>query len=412
MLRLNKIFLSGFLLLLLISGMPLSTVFAAPHADDHLTLLVSFAWLGDSVGANIEQSFRYATTRSALPLPVDIVHAGSAYEAAAACDTLMKKDGLRLLVFAGDEGSAAVVAMKSAEFKVPVLKLTNDYRSLTALSPLLVDFLPSTDAQGRCLAEFAARTLGIAGSLVLCPDDARGRASMDGFRAGLRESKKLLESAKYYPTDAVSIRSEVEALFADTVRLSLGGVKVESALTNEERAEMFGDSQRGEVLFGAGSADSTAAEADKAREGFFFSIASDKIDAYAKQLPAMPEGTVLLGNSSWMDMDALNRQLNVTDDMYIVVPLLPVTSDTSEFFRGYQATKNHPATPWELLGLDAGEFVGQVFAKQPKSRADVVKSIVGLTYTGRAVAVDFGDGHENRKARIMRFDGGNLITIE
>jgi ABC-type branched-subunit amino acid transport system substrate-binding protein len=410
-LRLNKIAQKLILFVLLAVFGSVAPSVAAPR-EEHITLLMSFAWLGDSVAANIEQSFLYAVGQSAPPIKVETVRAGSAYETGIACDSIMKQDGLHLIVFAGDEGCAAVAALKSAEYKIPVLKLTNDFRSFSRLSGSFFEFLPSAEAQSSHLAEFAAKTLDVAGTLALCPQDARGRATMDGFRQGMAESGKLLEASKYYAPDAVSIRTEVEGLFADTVRLSHGGGRVGSALSAEERTELFGDSQKGEVLFSSETMDSAAVEITKAHEAFLFSISPDKIDSYAKQLPEMPQGTVLLGNSGWLDLDALNRQRKATEDMYIVVPLLPETADTSEFFRGYKITRSHEISPWELLGLDAGQFVAQVLAKQPKTRSEVMKAMAELKFAGRAVNVDFKGGHENRRARMMRFENGNVITIE
>ena len=70
-------------------------------------------------------------------------------EATLAAKEWMQRDSIVAVVFAGDEGSAAAVALESNEYRCPTLKLTADARSMTPISPYLIEFLPSAEAQAR-----------------------------------------------------------------------------------------------------------------------------------------------------------------------------------------------------------------------------------------------------------------------
>jgi hypothetical protein len=371
-------------------------------------LLFAFAWESDSAAGNLERGLRFASVLSDSSVNLDVVRCGSAFETHNACDTLMRQESTRLIVFAGDEGAAAVVAMMSADHHVPVLKLTSDARTMTRLSSYVFEFLPSAETQGRILGEFAARYLGLSGAMMLSPRDARGRALSDGFSKGFSVAGGAMESQRWYAADATAIRPDVDAMFADTTRLSHGGTRLSSALSPEERAQLFGDAQGGQVLY-AGSADSVLADSSRPREGFFFTLSPDRVDSYAKQLPTLAPKTLLLGNSSWVDLE---RRETVTEGMYIVLPLIPEAADTSGLMVAYQQS-GAAVNEWSLLGLDAGRLVRQIWVGQSHARPDIIRTLSDAPpISGISTRVDFRSGHENVGARIVRYENGALRVVK
>jgi hypothetical protein len=385
-----------------------------PRSELRIALLTGFSYTGDSAAASIERSFVYSLQRTAPQVIVEIVRAESPYEVAAACDTLLRQDALRLIVFAGDEGAAVVTALGAATQHIPVLKLTSDPRSCSRLCPVFFDFLPSGEMQARYLAEFASRDLSVPACMLLTAQDARGRALADGFKQGLKSSKAILEGQRFYPVDTYSVRAGLAALFADSTRLARGGTGLKTALSSEERAQAFGDASRGEVLFTPG-ADSTKVDTIHYREGLFFAVTPERALEYSKQLPVMPTATMLMGNSSWIDLQEGARLAPALNGMYISAPLLPEesVSDTGLIVLDYRmAVGKRTLSAWELLGLDAGEFVGRVLDQSPRKAQEVAKLLSEAPrYVGRATVVDFAGGHENRAARVLRFDNGDLRVI-
>jgi len=403
------------LLCVVLGGMCAQIAVAQSHTGalerPWVTLLFGFASEGDSAAAIVERSLKFGAARSDSALKFEVVRCGSSYETQAACDTLMRLDGTRLIVFAGDEGSATIVAMMSALHHVPVLKLTSDPRTLTHLSSYFFEFLPCCETQSRVLGDFAVRYLGLAGAMVFTPRDAHGRALADGFKKGLASAGALIEVQRWYSPDAAAIRPDIDAMFADTARLAHGGTRLQSALSPAERAQVFGNAQSGEVLY-AGPADSLTADLSRAMEGFYFALSPDRVDAYATQLPTLAPKTLLLGNSSWVDLDALERRETVTEGMYISLPLMPQALDTTGFVTSYQQT-GAIVNEWALLGLDAGQFLGKVLVSEPRSRADVTRALADAPrMTGISAIVDFRNGHENGAARIVLYRDGQLRVVK
>jgi hypothetical protein len=392
---------------------PAKTEAQASSPDGHVVLLIAFAWSEDPAALDIEKSFRYAATSVCAGLTVEVVKAGSPYETAAACDSLMTKDGLRLIVFAGDEGSAATVALLSAQHKMPVLKITSDPRPLTGISSYLYEFLPSSEAQAQALGDYAAKNLGMPAAVVLTSEDAKGRALGDGFRKAVERAGARIDAEKFYSPEATNIRTDVGEVFSAQERKERGKVSLETSLTSEERAQAFGDSSGGEVLFNTPPADSVGTDTLKHEDGFFFTLSPDKIEAYSNQLRQLPDEVMLLGNSSWVDLEALGKTKAITDGMYMSVPLLPEAPDSNTDIKSFTTATGAIASEWAILGLDVGGFVGKIMASTPRSRQEVLKAITGFSpYTGISVTVDFRTGRENKSTRILRYEGGDLKTVK
>jgi hypothetical protein len=206
------------------------------------------------------------------------------------------------------------------------------------------------------------------------------------------------------------VRPELAAIFSSDARAAGGRAPITAALTPEERTEAFGDSHRGEVLF-SGTENDSASVPPLLGEGLFFVVSPDKAESFAGQLTLLPKGTVLLGNSSWVNSGALASANANTDGMHIVVPLLPKVIEKDALLAGYEAETGGEANEWELLGLDAGDFVGKVMAS-PRAKQDWAKLIPQMPrFAGRAVEVDFGGSHENRVAQVLRFEDGELVPV-
>jgi hypothetical protein len=382
---------------------------SAKDSEGKVVLLLAFAW-SEGPAANIRRSFTYSARQAYPPFTVDVIHCASPYEATVVCDSVMQKSDPRLVVFAGDEGPAAAVALLSAKYRIPVLKLTSDTRSYTALSPYLFEFLASGERQAQVLGQFAVKELRLAQLMLLSPADTRGDALGSSFRSGVERSGGTVEDGRTYDPETPNVRPELAAIFSSESRTAGGRTPLTAALTPEERAEAFGDSQRGEVLFSGSNDDSTALP-PLLGEGLFFVISPDKAEAYVSQLTLLPKGTLLLGNSSWASLAAPADESANTDGMHIVVPLLPKVIEKDALISGYEAEMRGEANEWELLGLDAGDFVGKVIAGS-RAKQDLAKVIPQMPrFSGRAVEVDFGGAHENRVAKVLRFENGEFVPV-
>lgn len=382
---------------------------SAKEGEGKVVLLVAFGWSEGPAG-NIRRSFTYAARQAYPPFTVDVIRCASPYEATAVCDSVMQKSDARLVVFAGDEGPAAAVALLSAKYHVPVLKLTSDVHSYTSLSPYLFEFLAGGERQAEVLGQFAVHELRLAQLMILSPADTRGSVLESSFRSGVERAGGTVEDARAYDPETPNVRPELTAIFSSESRTAGGRTPLTAALTPEERAEAFGDSQRGEVLF-SDSEDDSATSPPLLGEGLFFVISPDKAESYAGQLALLPKGTVLLGNSSWVNLGALAGENANTDGMHIVVPLLPKVIEKDALISGYEAETGGEANEWDLLGLDAGDFVGRVMAGS-RAKQDLAKVIPQMPrFEGRAVEVDFGGAHENRVAKVLRFENGEFLPV-
>jgi ABC-type branched-subunit amino acid transport system substrate-binding protein len=402
-----------------------SFVFAADGKEDlkykpgksagksDIILLMAFDWADDPAALELERGFFFALRRVVDSSNVAIIKVESPIECAQACDSLMVPSGPHLIVFAGDDGAAAVVALKSAASHTPILKLTSDAQSVSKLSSSVFEFLPSAAAQGDILGKFAVRNLNVTAAMLLSERDLRGHAAVAGFRHGFAAAGGSIEAARDYAPDASSVRGELTDLFSSQSRLSHGGKPLNEALSSSERTEAFGDSMRGEVLFDQSKADSDTVDSVAVnREGLFFALSTEKLELFSSQLPTVPEGTILLGNSGWINLETLKRHQNALDGMYMVAPLLSQGTDSNSVLSAYMQETKADAGAWELLGLDVGAFVGHLMASAPRNRADVAKALLNAPhFTGAAVIVDFDGSQENKSARILRFEDGVLRVL-
>ncbi|MBL0060234.1 MAG: hypothetical protein IPP40_01755 [bacterium] len=121
----------------------------------------------------------------------------------------------------------------------------------------------------------------------------------------------------------------------------------------------------------------------------------------------------LIGNSSWLDERSLLNQINVTRDMLIISPLLPFADRQTELFIALDEKEDFDLTPWQLLGLDAADFVAAAMSSQINNGADFVDAARDVGhFSGTAVEVEISATGENRLARIIRFDGEELKVVK
>jgi ABC-type branched-subunit amino acid transport system substrate-binding protein len=391
----------------------LSRVAPAQLSEGRVALIIAYSGAeNDPTAKQMQRSFRYGADYGKKPFPVTIFIVGSAFEAARTAKSLMKQDSLLMVFFAGDEGAALSVALVAKDSKVPVLKLTSDVRSLASFSNEVFEFLPSMETQAVQLGKFAADVQHNKSGMVLSSNDEKGLALAEGFRRGMVSESGVIESEEFYAPESESIRPELEKVFSNLERISKGKTPLKSALTPEERASLFGNAQGGEVLVGDPVTDSLEVDSVKNEDAFFLALSPERISAYASQMRSLPKKTTLYGNSSWIDPESLAKQSKVTAGMYIAAPLLPEMQESDDVLRLYETAISGKATAWELLGLDAAEFVGTVLETKPINRDAMRRGVVRTCpYFGRVVTVNFLNTQENQSARILRFEDNELKVV-
>ncbi len=369
-----------------------------------IALLLAFPELHDPAADQLKQSFVFAAAQLDK-FDVEVSRVGSAFAAVQELDRVAREN-YDLLVFAGDEGAATAIALANADHEFPILKLTSTPRSLAHLSTGLVEFLPSQEAQALTAARYAGMELQIPHGLMLTPESDAGQAQRDGFKRCTDFSLEL-DSAIEYPADANNVRPELYDALSAPNRLARGGEVVEAVLSREEREKLFGSTGKGETSL------PPLPETSAGREAFFFALSGDQIINYCTQLGRLPKDMTLIGNSSWLDERSLLNQVNVTRDMLIISPLLPFADRQTELYVALDGVEDFDLTPWQLLGLDAADFVAAAMSAQVNNGADFVDAARDVGhFSGSAVEVEISAAGENRLARIIRFDGEELKVVK
>lgn len=377
--------------------------FGSEHRPKIL-LLLAFPDLRDPAAEQLRESFLFASGQLDH-FDVDVVRAGSAYASVLELDSAAK-EGYDLLVFAGDEGAATAVALANAELEFPILKLTSTPRPLAQLSTGMVEFLPSQETQAVTAARFAAMELKIKHGLLITPENDIGEAHFSGF-SRCADFGLILDGSVKYPADANNIRPDLYDLMSSPNRLARGGEVAEAILSRAEREKLFGSDNQGETSL------VPLPESAVGEEALFFSISNEQINNFCTQLGRLPQDMRLIGNSSWLDERSLINQISVTRDMLIVAPLLPFADKQTELYLALDEHEDFDVTPWQLLGLDAAEFVSAVMSRQISSGADFVDAARDVGhFSGSAVEVEISATGENRHARIIRFDGAELKVVK
>lgn len=386
-----------------------SETYGSEHRP-HVLLLLAFPDANDPAPRQLEEAFKFAA-RVNNTFETHVRAAGSAYRTVQLLDSVAKRE-VDLIVFAGDEGSATALALANEEYGLPILKITSTPHSLALLCEGMVEFLSSHETIAANSAKYVVHELGIRHAIMLTPDSDMGKANREGFRRG-SDSGLELDADLSYPAETKTLRRELHDVFSAPDRLARGGSMVDALLSREERERLFGDQRAGEVSVQATTVEFSDSGNTGPNEAFFFSLSSDQINNYCSQLGNLPRSTVLVGNSSWLDERALTAQSHITDGMLIGAPLLPEADVRTELLADYEAHNSLDATVWELLGLDAAQFVSAVYAKQKSSGGDFVQAAreVG-EFRGASVRAEIGANGENQRSRILTFDGQDLTVVK
>lgn len=371
-----------------------------------VVLLLGFPDPHDPAAQQLDEAFVFASSQLAA-FDCEVWYASSAYGTVQALDSAAM-EGVDLIVFAGDEGAAMALTLANSERNVPLMKLTSTPRSMASLCESMIELLPSQETMAVSAAKYVTMELGIRHGLMLTPDSDLGKAHHDGF-ARAEDCGLTLDAELTYPADIANVRRELYDLISTPSRMERGGQMVDALLSRKEREQLFGGS--GEVSVQTIVNDAAPDEQDS--EAFFFSLQPEQVNSYCSQLASLPPGMILVGNSAWMDERALIAQVKVTRNMIIAVPLLPEPDRDTELSVALREKNSVDPTAWQLLGLDAAEFVAAVFAEQQAHSAAFVQAARDVGYfRGASVHVEIAPNGENRMARLMKFNGEALTAVK
>jgi ABC-type branched-subunit amino acid transport system substrate-binding protein len=354
----------------------------------------------------LRQSMEFAASRGASRFPVAFREVTSSYECVETARRILADGNVRLLVFAGDEGSATALALLSGQYEVPVLMLTGYAHSLTSLSDYVFDFLPSRETQGFALGEYAADYLEVQSALELVVSDEEGQALEKGFRAAVETAGAAVEAVEWYSPTAPSVRALLRELFTPSRGTGEEGSPLSTALTDSEMAALWGSST-GEVLLlkEPDSLRPPPTHETSGKRALFFGIPSGRAGDMASQMGTLPRRTMLLGNSAWIDPGALKEFPEVCDGLVVSAPLSPEVEAPGLVQQVYEDSVARPASLWELLGFDAAAFIATILTYQPDSPGAMRQALLSAgPFSGFAVRVDFEGGRQNRAVRILRYE--------
>jgi ABC-type branched-subunit amino acid transport system substrate-binding protein len=359
----------------------------------------------------LRQSMEFALRHSSPRVSVVFKEVASTYECAQTARQILADEKTQLLVFAGDEGSASSLALLSDRYQIPVLMLTGYAHSFTDLSDYVFEFLPSRFTQSLALAQFAAKDLQIRSFLELVASDDEGRALEEGFRRGVERAGGAVKAVEWYSPRAPSVRAPLRSLFATSKGDSKDEAQLSAALTDSELTALWGGSE-GEVLL-LNREDSLQVLTQGAKEALFFAIPSGRVADMASQMGSLPPQTILLGNSAWIDEQALEQFTEISKGLIVAAPLIPEIDEPGFLQQLYEDSVERRAGLWELLGMDAATFIATVMTRQPASRQAMKDALRGISpFEGTSVRLDFQEGRENRAVRILRYEEGTFHVLK
>ncbi|MFH1010159.1 MAG: ABC transporter substrate-binding protein, partial [bacterium] len=359
----------------------------------------------------LRQSIEFAVEHGSVRFPVMFREARSSFECAQVAGEILSSESVRLLLFAGDEGSATTLALLGDKYRVPILLLTGYAHSLTRLSDYVFEFLPSRCTQSSALAEFAVEDLKIRSFLELVVSNAEGHALEEGFRGRVEKTGAVIEAVEWYSQNASSIRASLRNLFSASRGSRRQGGELSAAVSDSEMAALWG-TRDGEVLF-LSKDDSLKGPPISGDEGLFFAIPSGRAADMASQIGSLPQSTVLLGNSAWIDAQSLEEFPEVSENLIVSAPLLPDVEAVEGLQQLYEDSVGRRAGLWELLGLDAVSFLAGILQEEPDSPRAVCENLLKSgPFTGASVRLDFRGERENKAVRILRYENGTFTALK
>jgi ABC-type branched-subunit amino acid transport system substrate-binding protein len=324
---------------------------------------------GDAAFGMLAEGFAYGAAVEGASFAYSQATSLGAYKTTFALREAMANEDIHLLVFAGGEEAAVVAALLSADFQMPVLNLTSDAISLTSLSRYFYELLPSAQAQGELLGTFAVDELHISAASALLPDRDRMVELWAGFSTVFARHELPAIGLEPYPAESASIKSRLADLH-------------------------------------------TALDPQTAPRAVLIAVPMERLDIFAPQISPFSADTYLLGNAGWSNEESLARYRRLTEGMHIVSPLLPFVADTTAALRNYYEAQGEWPNEWFRVGADAAAFVQEILAGGAKSRKQVLSYLTEQgVFEGASIKVDFRYSHENREARILKFDGHKLSVV-
>ena len=396
-----------------VSAIPVPSEF--PISSGAVVVLLAFPDRDAPEARALRRAMEFAAARGHLRFPVVFHEVVSSHECAQTAIRLFENETVGLVVFAGDEGSATTLAVLSKQYQTPVLFLTGYTSSLCDLSDYLFEFMPSRKTQGFALGKYAGEELEIRSVLELVVDDEEGRALEAGFREGAEETGAAVVGREWFLPTAHSIRAPLRDLFTPPRGENEPEGLLSTALTDSEMAALWGTS-KGEVLL-LKEEDSlmtiTRTSAPKGKRALFFCIPSGRASNMISQMGTLPRRTTFLGNSAWIDIEALKEYPEISDGLIIAAPLLPEVKFRGLMQQVYEDSIGQKASLWELLGIDAAKFVGEIVSTKPESR-NAFKEALEQTepFFGTSVQLDFMGGRENQAVRILKYKNKSFLILK
>ena len=395
-----------------VSAIPVPSEF--PISSGAVVVLLAFPDRDAPEAHALRQAMEFAAVRGPLRFPVVFHEVVSSHECAQTAIRLFEDETVGLVVFAGDEGSATTLSVLSNHYQVPVLFLTGYTSSLCDLSDYLFEFMPSRKTQGLALGKYAGEELQIRSVLELVVDDEEGRALEAGFRQGAEETGAAVVGREWFLPTSHSIRAPLRDLFTPPRGENEPEGLLSTALTDSEMAALWG-TNKGEVLLlkEDSSTTFTRTPAPAGKRALFFCIPSGRASNMISQMGTLPRRTTFLGNSAWIDIEALQEYPEVSDGLIIAAPLLPEVEFRGLMQQIYEDSIGRPASLWELLGIDAAKFVGEIVSAKPESRSEFKETLEqSEPFFGASVQLDFMGGRENQTVRILKYKNKSFLILK
>ncbi len=396
-----------------LSALPVSSEFSI--SSGAVVVLLAFPDPDAPEARALRRAMQFAAARGLLRFPVVFHEVGGSHECAQTAIRLFEDENVGLVVFAGDEGSATALAVLSNQYQTPVLLLTGYTSSLCDLSDYLFEFMPSRKTQGFALGKYAGEELQIRSVLELVVEDENGQTIEAGFRRGIQEANGVIVGQEWYLPTAHSIRAPLRNLFTPPRGENEPEKLLSTALTDSEMAALWGNNE-GEVLLlkkEDSLATVTRTPAPAGKRALFFCIPSGRASDMISQMGTLPRRTTFLGNSAWIDGEALQEYPEVSDGMIIAAPLLPEVKFRGLMQQVYEDSIGQKATIWELLGFDAAKFIGEIVSKKPKSRSAFKEALEQTEpFFGTSVQLDFKGGRENQAVRILKYESESFLILK
>ena len=157
----------------------------------------------------------------------------------------------------------------------------------------------------------------------------------------------------------------------------------------------------------------TKTPAPAGKRALFFCIPSGRASDMIAQMGTLPRRTTFLGNSAWIDAEVLQEYPEISDGLILAAPLLPEVKFRGLMLQVYEDSIGQKASLWELLGIDAAKFVGEIVSKKPESRSEFKAALEQTeTFFGVSVQLDFKRSHENQAVRILTYKNQSFQVLK